>query len=109
MGTGVDHEDACIGVLSGSRCRAKPALGHRQMLKLVLMRHRALAKEYGGQLNREQIVEVLRDAGVGEGGELAELLWTEMGLSEDAHITQVCSPAYHTPPREPSEHPASPC
>ncbi|BDA49631.1 probable 2-oxoglutarate dehydrogenase E1 component [Coccomyxa sp. Obi] len=48
----------------------------------------ALAKEYGGQLNREQIVEVLRGAGVGEGGELAELLWTEMGLSEDAHITQ---------------------
>lgn len=52
---------------------------------------RALAKEYGGQLNREQIVEVLHAAGVGEGGELAELLWTEMGLSQDAHITQVPS------------------
>ncbi len=50
---------------------------------------RALAKKYGGQLNRAQIVEVLHGAGVGEGGELAELLWTEMGLSEDAHITQV--------------------
>ena len=37
-------------------------------------------------------MEVLLAAGVGEGGELAELLWTEMGLSEDAHITQVPGP-----------------
>lgn len=37
-------------------------------------------------------MEVLLAAGVGEGGELAELLWTEMGLSEDAHITQVPVP-----------------
>ncbi len=67
------------------------------MVTLVLVWHRALAKEYGGQLNLDQIVEVLRGTGVGEGGELAELLWTEMGLSEDAHITQVFSPAIMHP------------
>ncbi len=41
----------------------------------------ALLKAVGGQ-----------GEGVGEGevnGELAETLWTEMGLAPDAHITQV--------------------
>ena len=38
-------------------------------------------------------MEVLRSAGMGAGGdELAELLWTEMGLSADAHVTQACVP-----------------
>ena len=33
-------------------------------------------------------MDVLRAAGMGEGGELAELLWAEMGLAPDAHVTQ---------------------
>ncbi|DBA67070.1 hypothetical protein WJX79_005030 [Trebouxia sp. C0005] len=58
----------------------------------------ALAKDHGGRLNRQQVMALLKAVGgqgegAGEGeaevnGELAESLWTEMGLAPDAHITQ---------------------
>jgi hypothetical protein len=57
----------------------------------VLWECSALAKEYGGRLSRAQTIDVLQAAGMGEGGELAELLWTEMGLPENGHVTQVPS------------------
>ena len=49
----------------------------------------ALARRHGGQLSREQTVALLASAGLGEGGEHVELLWSEMGLAPDAFITQV--------------------
>ncbi len=33
---------------------------------------------------------LLASVGVGEGGEQVELLWNEMGLAPNAHITQAC-------------------
>ncbi|KAK9823055.1 hypothetical protein WJX81_005034 [Elliptochloris bilobata] len=48
----------------------------------------ALARRHGGQLSREQTVALLASVGLGEGGEHVELLWSEMGLAPDAHITQ---------------------
>lgn len=49
----------------------------------------ALAKEHGGQLSREHVTDALRAAGIGENGEVTDLLWTEMGLAQNAPITKV--------------------
>ncbi len=49
----------------------------------------ALAKDQGGRLSREHVTDALRAAGIGVNGELADLLWTEMGLAQDAQITKV--------------------
>lgn len=51
----------------------------------------ALADRHGGRLSREQTVALLASVGVGEGGEQVELLWNEMGLAPNAHITQACA------------------
>jgi len=48
----------------------------------------ALARRHGGRLSRAQTVALLASVGVGEGGEQVELLWSEMGLAPNAHITQ---------------------
>ncbi len=48
----------------------------------------ALARRHGGRLSRAQTVALLASVGMGEGGEQVELLWSEMGLAPDAHITQ---------------------
>ena len=49
----------------------------------------ALAKDQGGQLSREHVTDALRAAGIGVNGEVTDLLWTEMGLPQNAPITQV--------------------
>ena len=49
----------------------------------------ALAKDRGGQLSREHVTDALRAAGIGVNGELTDLLWTEMGLEQNAPITKV--------------------
>lgn len=51
----------------------------------------ALADEHGGFLDKRQTLELLASVGV-EGSEAADLLWQEMGLDEDAHITQASFP-----------------
>lgn len=56
----------------------------------------ALARRHGGQLSREQTVALLASAGLGEGGEHVELLWSEMGLAPDAFITQVRKRSRHS-------------
>ncbi|CAL5220687.1 g2736 [Coccomyxa viridis] len=48
----------------------------------------ALAKDQGGRLSREHVTDALRAAGIGVNGELTDLLWTEMGLAQDAQITK---------------------
>ena len=47
----------------------------------------ALARAHGGRLGRSQVIELL--AGVGGEAEVGELLWQEMGLPSNAHITTV--------------------
>ncbi|KAK9810028.1 hypothetical protein WJX72_003602 [[Myrmecia] bisecta] len=50
----------------------------------------ALARNHGGRLDRHQTLELLQRTGA-DGGvnrEVAETIWTEMGLAQDAHITQ---------------------
>ena len=56
----------------------------------------ALAKQHGGYLGKEQAQELLSSVGMEgkEKHEAAELLWSEMRLSHDAHITEVLSPVY---------------
>ena len=49
----------------------------------------ALARDRGGQLSREHVTDALRAAGIGVNGELTDLLWTEMGLEQNAPITKV--------------------
>lgn len=49
----------------------------------------ALAKDQGGRLSREHVTDALRAAGIGVNGEVTDLLWTEMGLAQDAQITKV--------------------
>ena len=49
----------------------------------------ALAEDQGGQLSREHVTDALRAAGIGVNGEVTDLLWTEMGLPQNAPITQV--------------------
>ena len=49
----------------------------------------ALAKDQGGTLSREHLTDALRAAGIGVNGELTDLLWTEMGLAQNAQITKV--------------------
>ncbi len=51
----------------------------------------ALAKDLGGKLSREHVTDALRAAGIGGNGEVTELLWTEMGLAQNAPITKVAS------------------
>lgn len=50
----------------------------------------ALAKQHGGYLGKEQALELLSSVGMEgkEKHEAAELLWSEMRLAEDAHITE---------------------
>ena len=49
-----------------------------------------LAEQHGGRLCKARAVELLKHAANGNGGsEAAELLWAEMGLAEDAFITEV--------------------
>ena len=61
----------------------------------------ALAKQHGGYLGKEQALELLSSVGMEgkERHEAADLLWTEMRLSKDAHITEVLYSLYtrHTP------------
>ena len=40
----------------------------------------SLAGRHGGRLSRAQAVALMASMGLGEGGERAELLWSEMGL-----------------------------
>ena len=49
----------------------------------------ALARAHGGRLGRSQVIDLL--AGVGGEAEVGELLWQEMGLPSNAHITTVCT------------------
>ena len=51
----------------------------------------ALAREHGGRLTKAQAVELLQQgsSNANGGSEAAELLWAEMGLAEDAFITEV--------------------
>ena len=51
----------------------------------------AIARQYGGRLTRAQATELLQaqsPAGGGRGAEQCDVLWTEMGLPEDAAITK---------------------
>ena len=54
----------------------------------------ALAREHNGRLDKAQTLGLLRTLRLGESesegqrSEAAEALWTEMGLAEDAFITQ---------------------
>ena len=51
----------------------------------------ALAREHGGSLNKQQVLDLVTSTGIGKGqdAEAADLLWGEMGLAENAHITEV--------------------
>ena len=51
----------------------------------------ALAREHGGSLNKQQVLDLVTSTGIGRGqdAEAADLLWGEMGLAENAHITEV--------------------
>lgn len=51
----------------------------------------AIARKHGGRLSRAQATEALQGQGPtgGSGAELCDVLWTEMGLANNAAITKV--------------------
>lgn len=49
----------------------------------------AVAEGHGGSLNRQQIEAMLQAAGVGTNGEVAGVLWGELGLDPDSKVTLV--------------------
>lgn len=60
--------------------------------RLISSTFDSLAREHGGHLPKQQTLELLSSIGIegSEKGEAAAVLWQEMGLAEDAHITKAC-------------------
>ena len=78
---------------SPSACRLRLCACPQQQIKKTF---EALAREHGGHLRKEQAIELLKQGAANGNGngrsEAAELLWAEMGLAEDAFITEVPLP-----------------